>query len=71
MKKQAKQSKSATAKAGPGPVPSDDPQERIRQRAYELWVQGGYEHGRDVEYWLRAEHELLGGRSDKPVPPVS
>ncbi len=33
--------------------------ERIRLRAYHLWQQDGGPHGRDAEYWERAE-ELIG-----------
>jgi DUF2934 family protein len=36
----------------------------IARRAYEIYVQRGGEHGKDVEDWLRAEKEL----SDEPVP---
>jgi hypothetical protein len=32
--------------------------EQIKQRAYELFVECGCEHGRDLEHWLAAEHEL-------------
>ncbi len=32
--------------------------EQIRQRAYELYVEGGCEPGRDSEHWLQAEAEL-------------
>lgn len=37
---------------------SDDKRERISQRAFELWQADGAEHGRDWEYWLRAEAEI-------------
>lgn len=30
----------------------------IQQRAYELFLERGCEHGRDVEDWLEAEKEL-------------
>jgi DUF2934 family protein len=33
--------------------------ERIASRAYELWIQRGGAHGRDVEDWLDAERELV------------
>jgi len=33
-------------------------QNRIRQRAYELYQQRGGQHGFDIEDWLRAEGEL-------------
>ena len=34
--------------------------EEIRRRAYELWEENGRESGRDEEYWLSAEREVLG-----------
>ena len=34
-------------------------QEKIRQRAHEIWVQRGSQGGSDVEDWLRAEQEIL------------
>lgn len=43
-----------------GPEPSGVNAEAIRQRAYELYVEGGCVHGRDVEDWLQAERELNG-----------
>ena len=33
----------------------------ISRRAYALFQERGLEHGRDVEDWLRAEAELVGG----------
>lgn len=32
--------------------------ENIAQHAYFLWQQEGYQHGKDREYWLRAEDQL-------------
>jgi hypothetical protein len=37
------------------PYPS---QEAIAARAYELYVQSGYQNGHDEEHWLQAEREL-------------
>lgn len=37
-----------------------DPQ-AIAARAYALFLDGGGEHGHDVEHWLRAERELRSG----------
>jgi hypothetical protein len=34
----------------------------IAARAYELFLRDGAKHGRDVEHWLRAEHELRAQR---------
>jgi hypothetical protein len=35
-------------------------EEEIRIRAYLLYEQEGRQEGRDEEYWLRAESEILG-----------
>jgi hypothetical protein len=32
---------------------------RIANRAYELYVQRGQEHGHDIEDWLKAERQIL------------
>jgi hypothetical protein len=32
--------------------------EHIAQRAYELYVSGGYEPGKEEEHWLEAERQL-------------
>jgi hypothetical protein len=32
--------------------------EEIRQRAYELHLEGGCVHGRDLDDWLQAEQDL-------------
>ncbi len=37
----------------------DTLQDEIRARAYELYEQDGRVEGRDQEYWLRAENEIL------------
>jgi hypothetical protein len=37
-------------------------EKRIRDRAYELYVQGGRKDENAVEHWLSAEMELLGNR---------
>ena len=55
--------------ADPG-VPGDIPvaaagndgvkDDRIRERAYLIWVDEGSPHGRDLDHWLRAKWELDG-----------
>ena len=35
-----------------------DHQERIRQRAHEIWESEGRPQGRDADHWSRAEEEL-------------
>jgi len=37
-------------------------EDRIRQRAYELYMQRGAQHGKHVDDWFRAEAELRGRR---------
>ena len=36
-----------------------DIQKRIEQRAYELFLQRGTEHGHDAEDWSKAEREIM------------
>src|SRR5947207_5704201 len=47
-------------------------QDRIRERAYQLWEEAGRPSGRDLEHWARAEAELLAAapRAPAPAPPV-
>jgi DUF2934 family protein len=35
-------------------------EERIRERAYELWMRHGSIHGRADDYWYQAERDVLG-----------
>ena len=35
-----------------------DREERIKQRAYELWQSEGHGHGRHEDHWHRAEREI-------------
>jgi hypothetical protein len=37
---------------------SDEREESIRRRAYELWEQGGGDHGRDQDHWHQAAGEI-------------
>lgn len=36
---------------------------RIRERAYELFIESGGEHGHDAEHWLQAEREILAAQA--------
>ena len=46
-------------------------QDKIRQRAHDLWVSGGRPDGRDVEFWLQAEAELAkAARKPAAAKPV-
>lgn len=42
-----------------------DHQERIRQRAHEIWESEGRPEGRDADHWTRAEAELRNGTGDQ------
>jgi Protein of unknown function (DUF2934) len=42
-------------------IPPDVARDTIAQRAYELFMEDGGQHGRDLEHWLRAEAEVLQG----------
>lgn len=46
---------------------SDEREESIRRRAYELWEQGGGDHGRDQDHWHQASGEI-DGAGDAPAP---
>jgi hypothetical protein len=37
-------------------------EERIRERAYELWMRHGSLPGQADEYWYQAEREIVGNR---------
>ena len=39
----------------------EDLQACIAHRAYELYEQEGCCHGHDLDHWLQAEQEVLGG----------
>ena len=39
---------------------SQELEQRIRERAYELWAMSGYSHGCDEEHWCAAEREVIG-----------
>jgi hypothetical protein len=43
-------------------------EEKIRLRAYHIWLEEGCPAGREKENWQRAESELIGGQSP-PLQP--
>lgn len=45
---------------------SDNRQERLQQRAYEIWESEGRPNGRDREHWEQAEREVTGDRAAGP-----
>jgi len=52
---------------------SDDREASIRRRAYELWEQGGGDHGRDQEHWHQASGEVdaASSKGDQPANAVA
>jgi hypothetical protein len=45
---------------------TDDRQDRIRQRAHEIWDQAGRPEGAHQEHWEQATAEIDGGAAAKP-----
>ncbi|MBF0373139.1 MAG: DUF2934 domain-containing protein [Alphaproteobacteria bacterium] len=43
----------------------DELEDRIRQRAYELWEQEGRPEGRALQHWDQAAREVLGETTDR------
>ena len=42
--------------------------EQIERRAYQFFIECGYQHGRDVEQWLAAERELKKDFEETEMP---
>ena len=42
-------------------------EERIRQRAFELYEARGREEGHDIDDWLQAEAEIAGAKTQTTV----
>jgi DUF2934 family protein len=40
-----------------------DLSDRIRERAYEIWMASGCRHGQAEQHWFAAEQELKAGTS--------
>jgi DUF2934 family protein len=62
-------SKSREPRSRKPDLPSDI-EERIRQRAYELYEQRGRIKGFALDDWLRAEREILGAHKHRKVKAV-
>jgi len=45
-----------------------DLSDRIRERAYEIWIVSGYPDGEAEQHWLAAEREVLSGRLCTAAP---
>jgi hypothetical protein len=42
-------------------MPDDDIEQRIRVRAFLIWIEQGRPGGKDKEHWQQAESELMAG----------
>jgi Protein of unknown function (DUF2934) len=47
---------------GTPPNTRETMEEEIRSLAYQLYCDGGYQNGRDLEYWLQAEQQVWARR---------
>lgn len=41
-----------------------DVQQRIRERAYAIWLEEGCPHGRDSDHWLQAEQDITASLTE-------
>jgi hypothetical protein len=46
---------------------TNDAEDQVRRRAFELWEQRGRPEGYEVELWLQAERELKGRGNSKDI----
>jgi hypothetical protein len=54
----------APARAKETPIEALPLEERIRRRAYELYVERGNQSGSELDDWLQAEEEVLQTRKE-------
>jgi hypothetical protein len=54
----------APARAKEAPLETLPLEERIRRRAYELYVERGNQSGSELDDWLRAEEEILRAQDE-------
>jgi len=45
-------------------------EQRIRERAYQIWLEQGRPQGKDRDNWAQAEGELRAGNSDMAESPI-
>ena len=46
---------------------TNDTEDQVRQRAFELWEQRGRPEGYEAEFWLQAERELTGEGNSRDI----
>jgi hypothetical protein len=49
--------------AGTSSTTRESTEDGIRLLAYQLYCEGGYQNGRDLEHWLEAEQRVLAGKT--------
>jgi hypothetical protein len=54
--------------AGEEKQSTEEAQQKIERRAYEIWENEGCPHGRDLDHWLKAEAEITSSPSTAPAP---
>ena len=42
-------------------MPDNDIEQRVRERAFSIWIEQGQPEGKDREHWEQAEGELMAG----------
>jgi Protein of unknown function (DUF2934) len=47
----------------------DGLEDKVRQRAYEIWEQSGQTEGSEMDFWLQAEREIAQGYNAHVAPP--
>lgn len=62
---------SAPARAKEAPAQTLPLEERIRRRAYELYVERGCQPGSDLNDWFQAEKEILRAENDARIDEAS
>jgi len=65
-----KKRQAALVRGKPPVVSMEDVQQKIRQRAYELYELRGRADGRDFDDWIEAELEVIGKASIPSADPV-
>jgi hypothetical protein len=46
---------------------SEDREDRVRQRAHEIWVREGRPHGHEKQHWEQASSEIDAEEGSKPA----
>jgi len=48
--------------SGAPPVTRESMEDEVRSLAYQLYCEGGYQDGRDLEHWMQAEQQVMARR---------